>query len=76
MDLVDIQRDLRKKLDKAKPVVALVEKGELRVLSESEERLVTMYPKWLAALDEVKAGKLPVLYGGQLEISPDCQDNR
>lgn len=65
MDIGEIQRDLRRKIDKARPVVALVEKGELKVLSEAEEKQVSMYPKWVAALEEAKQGILPVMYGGK-----------
>lgn len=61
MDLSAIQADLQRKIHKARPVVTMVESGELKVLSEAEQRQVSMYPSWLAALEEVKAGRMPNL---------------
>ncbi|CUG91848.1 Hypothetical protein, putative [Bodo saltans] len=74
-DLSKIQADLQRKLSKARPVVAMVEKGELKILSDAEQKLIDMYPKWTAALEEVRAGKVPrMLTGGDPQSSQ--QDNK
>lgn len=69
VDIRDIIRDLQRKFDKSKPIMTLVERGELKVLSEAEERIVNLYPKWIEALEEARQGRLPVLFGGKA-LSP------
>lgn len=59
MDLIDLQRDLRRKIDKAKKIMQLVDSGDLKVLSDKEQQMIDLYPKWVQDLEEVKQGRVP-----------------
>lgn len=58
-EMIDMKRDLQKKIDRAKPVVQQVASGELKVLTDAQKKLVASYDGWVHALEELKAGRTP-----------------
>ncbi|EKF31203.1 hypothetical protein MOQ_004964 [Trypanosoma cruzi marinkellei] len=54
-------QQLRRRIDRARPVFEQHACGELRVLSEVQRRQVEMYPLWLEDLEHLRQGRLPPL---------------
>ena len=56
----ELKRDLQRRIDRVRPIIQQMERGDLKILTDVQQKQVDLYPSWLKDMECLRNGVLPI----------------